>query len=116
MTSEKLAYFISDLILQKKGTEIKIFDLKDKTSVTDFFVICTASSDMQVKAISDYIIKETKNIGEKVWHNEGYTGLNWVLLDFVDVVVHIFQPETRRFYNLDGLWGDAKIISIDESS
>lgn len=114
MESKKFAYFISELILQKKGTNIKVLDLRKVTGITDFFVISSASSDVQIKAISDHIIKEAKKKGEKVWHNEGTMSLNWVLLDFVDVVVHIFNEETRRFYNLEGLWGDAPVTIVNE--
>lgn len=114
MESKKFAYFISELILQKKGTNIKVLDLREVTGITDFFVISSASSDVQIKAISDHIIKEAKKKGEKVWHNEGTMSLNWVLLDFVDVVVHIFNEETRRFYNLEGLWGDAQVTIVNE--
>jgi len=114
MESKKLAAKITDLILQKKGEDIKLLDLRKLTGVTDFFVICSASSDVQNKAIADFIIGETKKLGQKPWHNEGYGNLSWILLDFVDVVVHIFLPETRRFYNLEGLWGDAEISVIND--
>jgi ribosome-associated protein len=112
--SEKLAKYIADLIIQKKGEDIKIMDLRKLTGVTDFFVICSASSDVQNKAIADFIIGETKKLGQRPWHNEGYGNLSWVLIDFVDVVVHIFLNETRRFYNLEGLWGDAEITFIKD--
>jgi ribosome-associated protein len=110
----KLARKIGELILEKKGTDIKIMDLRKLTTITDFFVICTASSDIQVKAIADYILESTKKLGYKAWHSEGYTNLSWVLLDFVDIVVHIFLPETRKFYNLDSLWADAEITEVKE--
>jgi ribosome-associated protein len=112
--SEKLAKFITGLIVQKKGEDIKILDLRKVTGVTDFFVLCSASSDVHNKAIADFIVGETKKLGQKPWHNEGYGNLSWVLLDFVDVVVHVFLPETRRFYNLEGLWGDAEITIIND--
>jgi ribosome-associated protein len=114
MKSKDLALYLTELILQKKGTDIIILEIGKLTPMTDFFVICTASSDVQVKAIADNIIGETKKIGQKPWHNEGYTNLSWILLDFVDVVVHIFLPESRRFYNLEGLWGDADITKIKD--
>lgn len=116
MESKELAYYISELILEKKGENIKILALKEKTSITDYFVICSASADMQIKAIADNILKKTKDIGEKTFRNQGYTSLNWVLLDYIDVVVHIFNEETRKFYNLEGLWGDVEIIDIDENT
>lgn len=115
MESKELVYFIADLILQKKGTELKIINLEGKTTVTDYFLICSASSTMQVKAIADHILKETKKAGERAWRDEGYSGLTWVLIDYVDVVVHIFMDETRKFYNLEGLWGDAEIEDIPEN-
>jgi ribosome-associated protein len=114
MNKEEFVYFVAELILQKKGTDIKILNLEGKTSVTDYFVICSASSTTMVKAIADHLLKETKLAGEKVWRDEGYSGLTWVLLDFVDVVVHVFTEETRKFYNLEGLWGDAETIEIPE--
>ena len=114
MDKKEFVYYVAELILQKKGTDIKILNLEGKTSVTDYFVICSASSTTMVKAIADHLLKETKLVGEKVWHDEGYSGLTWVLLDFVDVVVHVFYEETRKFYNLEGLWGDAEITEIPE--
>jgi ribosome-associated protein len=114
MDKKDFIYFVAELILQKKGTDIKILNLEGKTSVTDYFVICSASSTTMVKAIADHVLKETKIAGERVWRDEGYSGLTWVLLDFVDVVVHIFNEETRKFYNLEGLWGDAEVIEINE--
>lgn len=114
MESKKLARKIADLIIKKKGEDIKILDLRKLTGVTDFFVICSASTDVQNKAIADFIIEETKKLGQKPWHNEGYGNLSWVLLDFVDVVVHIFLNESRKFYNLEGLWGDAEITVVND--
>ncbi|MCX6156588.1 MAG: ribosome silencing factor [Ignavibacteriae bacterium] len=114
MDKKEFVYFVAELILQKKGFDVKILNLEGKTSVTDYFVVCSASSTTMVKAIADHLFKETKLAGENVWRDEGYSGLTWVLLDFVDVVVHIFNEETRKFYNLEGLWGDAEIEEIPE--
>lgn len=114
MNSKKLAMKLSDLMLQKKGSDILIMDLTKLTTITDYFVICSASSDTQVKAISDHIKEETQKSGERPWHNEGYTNLSWVLLDFVDVVAHVFLEDTRRFYDLEGLWADAEITEIKD--
>ncbi len=114
MESKELALKISDLILQKKGSRIIVMDLRNLTTVTDFFVICSVISDTQVKAIADFIKEETKKIDERPWHNEGISNLSWVLLDFVDVVVHIFLEDTRKFYNLEGLWADAEITEIKD--
>ena len=115
MESNELVNYITELILQKKGSDVLVLNLKKQTTVTDYFIICSASSDVQIKAIADNIIKETKKIGQKPWHNEGYNNLSWVLLDFVDVVVHIFLDNVRKFYNLEGLWGDAEITEIKDN-
>jgi ribosome-associated protein len=108
--SKKLAEEISEIIFSKKGYDVKIIDLRDVTTLTDFFVICSADSDTQVKAIADEVDKKLRDDGVKSWHKEGYKALNWVLLDYVDVVAHVFKKDAREFYNLEKLWGDATII------
>lgn len=110
MNSSLLANKITDLIFNKKGYDVKIIDLRKLTTITDYFVICTGDSDTQVKAIADEVDKQLRDEGIKSWHTEGYQGLNWVLIDFVDVVVHVFKKETREFYNLEKLWGDAPSV------
>ena len=112
MIAESLSKEIARFILEKKGTDISILNVKNLTSVTDYFVIATANSDTQSKAIADYILEKTRDIGERPINKEGFTNFNWVLLDFVDVVVHIFLKDARKFYNLEWLWGDAEITRI----
>lgn len=107
--SKKLAYKIADLALDKKAKQIVVMDLDGKTGIADFFILMTGESDTQIKAIADYIVKELRGQEIKVYHKEGYNSLRWVLLDYVDVVVHIFKQDTREFYGLERLWGDAKI-------
>lgn len=102
------------LILSKKGRDITILDLRGITDVADYFVLCSADSDTQVKAISDALVEGMKVQGHRPWHIEGYESLRWVLVDFVDVVVHVFQQEPRAFYGLERLWGDAPKIAIGE--
>lgn len=114
MDSLKFSKEITEIILTKKGFNIKILDLKKLSAFADYFVICSASSDTQVKAISDAIEKELRDRGIKTYHREGYEALNWVLLDYFDVVVHIFKTEARDFYNLEKLWGDAKVFEIED--
>jgi ribosome-associated protein len=112
LNSEQLSRFIAELSLAKKAEDIIIMDLKKLISFTDYFVICSADSDSQVKAISDHITEELKKQQVKVWHVEGYQASTWILIDLVDVVVHIFRPEVRKFYALEKLWGDAKITRV----
>ena len=83
--------------------------------MTDFFVVCSADSDKQVKAVADAVVDGLEEEGVRVWHNEGVSQLRWVLLDYVDVVVHIFQRQVRDFYNLERLWGDAKIERVEDA-
>ena len=114
MNSRKLAELIAQLSLEKKAEDVLILDLKGLTTITDYFVICSGETDIQVKAISDNIMEKLKQQKINVWHTEGYESLNWVLLDLVDVVVHIFKPEIRAFYALEKLWGDAEITKVED--
>lgn len=114
MDGKELAQFIAKLTLDKKAENVVIMDLGEITTITDYFVICSAQSDVQVKAISDSITTELKQRDIRAWHSEGHQSLNWVLLDYVDVVVHIFKPEIREYYALENLWGDAKIIEVND--
>jgi ribosome-associated protein len=91
-------------------------DMSKLTALADYFIICSGDADMQVKAIADEVDKSLRKEGIKCYHREGYDTLNWVLLDYLDVVVHIFHKESREFYNLEKLWGDAKFIEIENSN
>lgn len=114
MDSKIFAKKIADLIFNKKGYDVNILDLRNLATFADYFVICSAESDTQVKAIADEIDKSLRDEGIKCWHKEGYMALNWVLLDYVDVVVHVFKKESREFYNIEKLWGDAPIIEVED--
>ena len=114
MSSQDLANRISQLALSKKGTDVVIMDLEKLSDVADFFVIVSCESDIHVKTIANYIEEELKKERIKAWHKEGYRNLNWVLLDYVDVVTHIFRPETRKYYALEKLWADAKITRVED--
>lgn len=114
MNSEQLSRFIAELTLEKKAEAVMIMDLRELTSITDYFVICSGDSDIQVKAICDYITEKLEQENLKIWHIEGYQSSNWVLMDLVDVVIHIFKPEVREFYGLEKLWGDAKITKVED--
>jgi len=113
---QELAYTIANLILEKKGEDIVIQDLREVTSMTDFFVVCSVDVDVQAKAILNHIKDELVYQSIRPWHTEGDAKSNWILLDFVDVVVHIFKKESRDFYGLERLWGDAKIIEIKDEN
>jgi len=114
ITSVNLAQKISELSLTKKAEDVVILDLRKLTSMTDYFVICSGDTDKQVKAIADAVIDDLENENIKPWHKEGYESLRWVLLDFVEVVAHIFVNDTRAYYNLEQLWGDAPVTKITD--
>jgi ribosome-associated protein len=116
LKTNHLAQRAAELAWEKKGNDIVILDVKKLTDVTDYFVIVSGESDLHVKALSDYMEEKLEAEDNKIWHREGYSNLNWVLLDYVDVVIHIFKDQTRQFYQLEKLWGDARIIRIEEDA
>jgi len=105
---------VTEIIFSKKGYDVKIIDLQKLATFADYFVICSADSDTQVKAIADEIDKKLRDEGIKCWHKEGYIALQWVLLDYVDVVIHVFRKDAREFYNLEKLWSDAPVYDIED--
>ncbi len=113
-TAREIAIAAGEIALSKKAIDVKILDLRELTSVTDFFVVCSGNINVHVKAISDAIIEGLKKQNIKAWHIEGYSALKWVLLDYVDVVVHIFDREIRDFYRLEHLWGDAPMEMLSD--
>ncbi|NEX12345.1 MAG: ribosome silencing factor [Prosthecochloris sp.] len=112
--SELLARRAAELSLEKKCEDVKILDVRGLTSVTDFFVLATADSERKAKAAYEHIVDELKKDDERPLHIEGGDSLHWVLIDYVDVVVHIFMPDERRFYDLESLWGDGKITVVED--
>jgi len=100
-----------------KGENITILDLREiENTVCDYFIICDGNSNTQVNAISGAIQKKvSKTLKDKPWHVEGEKNAEWILIDYVNIVVHIFQKEIREFYNIEGLWGDAKITNIQNA-
>lgn len=109
----KFSKMIAEIIKSKKGYDIKILDLRKLSGgIADCFVVCSAAVDKQVKAIADEVDDQLHQQGIRCFHKEGYDTLNWIILDYFDVVVHVFRAESRNYYNLEKLWGDAKIIKI----
>ncbi|MBT6440627.1 MAG: ribosome silencing factor [Flavobacteriales bacterium] len=110
-----LAEFVVQGLLEKKGKKIVCLDLtKLDGAVCDYFIICHADSTTQVGALAESVEDTVRiEMGEKKWNSEGQTNSTWILLDYSNVVVHVFQRETREFYNLEELWADAKIQEIE---
>ena len=105
---------ISKLMLEKKALDIKVIDVRKITTLTDFFVICTSESEPQSRAITDHVNLTMKTEGHASWHTEGYQYLDWVLVDFVNIVVHIFSKTTREYYEFERLWADGTITEVQD--
>jgi ribosome-associated protein len=114
MDSKLLAKKVVQLAWNKKGKDIILMDLKKVMDVTDYFILITGESDIHVKALANHIEKELKKEQIDVWHKEGFRQLKWVLMDYIDIVIHIFRPDVREYYNLEKLWADAKITKIKD--
>ncbi len=104
---QDLARLAAQAAIDKKGTDVMILHVGAVSPVTDYFVLATAQSEPQVRAIVDAVDERLSDRGVQPWHIEGRTASRWVLLDYVDVVVHVFHTEAREFYMLERLWGDA---------
>ena len=102
-------------LLEMKAEKVVLLDLRGIAEFADYFIICTGSSDVQVRAIADTLIERAKADGQRPLNTEGYDRRKWVLVDFVDVVVHVMQPDEREFYALERLWGDAPIHEIEDT-
>ena len=112
MTSKEMALTIAGALDSKKGLDIKVLETGALTTLADYFVICTATSTTQIKAMSDACEEAMEKNGERVHHIEGHRGGTWILLDFSSVVVHIFNEEAREFYDLERLWSDAAPVDL----
>jgi len=97
----------AEIALESKGHTVLILDLRGISTATDYFVLASGTSDVQVKAIARHVVDELKKQKVRPTHVEGMSGGRWVLLDYVDFVVHVFHPQSREFYQLENLWGDA---------
>ena len=121
MVRRKLGASLEGVILrameEKKADEITVLDLSAvENAVCEKFVICHGNSHTQVKAIANFISKTTlEKLKEKPWHNEGNENSEWILLDYVSIVVHVFQKQARQYYDIENLWGDAQIRKITTS-
>ncbi|MBO3117206.1 ribosome silencing factor [Winogradskyella sp. DF17] len=104
-------------IEEVKGKEISILDLREiENTVCDYFIICEGTSNTQVNAIVSSIQKQvSKTLKDKPWHVEGTDNAEWILMDYINVVVHVFQKQTRDYYDIESLWGDAKMTQIETS-
>lgn len=117
VSSDKLVKAVIHGIQEKKGKDIVSLDLTNvKNAICDYFVICHCDSDKHVSAVADSIDYEVeKKYGETPWHKEGYENAEWILLDYINVVVHVFIKEKRDFYKIEQLWADAKVEEFESN-
>ena len=117
LSGEELCRLVVHGMLEKKAANIVVMDLRNvKNAITDFFVICSGNTDTQIDAIATSIDEEIFKASRiHPWHQEGKQNKEWILLDYVDVVAHVFRKDRRKFYDLESLWGDAELTEIAES-
>ena len=101
--------------LDKKAMDVVVLDLRQSPAFTDFFVLCSGTNQRQVKAIADAVEEALRAANVRAAHVEGYERAEWVLMDFFSFIVHVFTPQTREFYSLERLWGDAERIEVSDS-
>jgi ribosome-associated protein len=112
--SQEMVKIITEALLSRKGKDITLLDVSELTTLTDYFVVCHGTSDVQIKALADAVEEDMlKKSGEKAWKKEGLQGRSWVILDFVNIVVHIMSKEKRDFYGIERMWNDAKVTHIE---
>lgn len=103
----------ADLAADRKARDLVVLDLRGLSTATDFFIVGTGTSDTHVKSVAEHVIEELKKSGVRPSHVEGIRGGRWVLIDYIDFVVHVFHPAARDFYELERLWGDAPLLTVE---
>ena len=112
--AKAFALTAAKLAAERHCTDIVVLDLRDISPATDYFMIATGTSNRQMRSVADEICETARNQGQQRFGRAGYEQARWILLDFIDVVIHIFDAEYRGYYDLELLWGDAKKLSIDK--
>jgi ribosome-associated protein len=114
MDSVALARAVAEAALSKKAEDVKLMRMREVSGVCDYFVVCSGDAEVQVRAIAEEVQRRLGECGERVWHREGEDVARWILLDYVNVVVHVFHRDSRKYYDLESLWADAPTESISE--
>lgn len=112
LNSKDMALIAAKALDAKKGKDIKVLEIEAITTLADYFVICTGSSNTQINALCDEVEKQLSEAGEEPLHREGHRGGTWVLLDYGCIAVHVFNAEAREFYSLEHLWSDGKEVDL----
>ena len=111
--AEKFALAAAEVAVGRRCSNVVVLDLRGKSPATDYFVIATGTSDRQMRAVADEICDAAKSVGLQRFGRAGYEQARWILLDFIDVVIHLFDSEYRSYYDLELLWGDAEKLKIE---
>ena len=114
LTAKEVAYEVTKALDAKKGLDIKLLKIDEVSTLADYFLICTGTSNTHVKTLCDYAEYTLEQLGEPMLGREGHRGNSWELLDFGSIVVHVFTEEARKFYDLERLWADAEEINISD--
>ena len=114
LTPQKIAYEVTKALDAKKGLDIKLLKIDRVSSLADYFLICTGTSNTHVKTLCDYAEYTLEELGEKMLGREGHRGNTWELLDYGTIVIHVFTDEARKFYDLERLWADAEVVDLSE--
>ena len=114
LSAKEVAYQVTKALDEKKGMNIKLLRISDVSSLADYFLICTGTSNTHVKTLCDYAEYTLEQLGEPMLGREGHRGNSWELLDFGSLVVHVFTEEAREFYALERLWADAEDVDISD--
>ncbi len=112
LTPTQIAYEVTKALDAKKGMNIKLLKIDAVSSLADYFLICTGTSNTHVKTLCDYAEYTLENLGEKMLGREGHRGNSWELLDYGSIVIHVFTEEARKFYDLERLWADAETVDL----
>ena len=114
LSAKEVAYAVTKALDDKKGMDIKLLKIDKVSSLADYFLICTGTSNTHVKTLCDYAEFTLEELGETMLGREGHRGNSWELLDYGTIVIHVFTEEARKFYDLERLWADAEFINIDD--
>ena len=113
--SELLIELLAEGLLEKKAKEVLLLDVRNLTTLTDYFLVCHGTSETQIRALANSAMEKVKKeIGENAWKQEGMDARRWIILDYVNVVVHIFNEEKRKYYGIERMWNDAVITEIED--
>lgn len=113
LTAKEIALKIAEILNEKKAEDIKVLEVSALTSIGDYFILCIGGSSTHIKALCDEVKEKMRDAGVLPLHNEGYNSANWLLMDYGSVVVHIFDREAAKFYDLERLWVDAPQLSLE---